>query len=465
MNDTAVRTPPGLLGLPRGELARKIVHMGVGLIAFAVVFLGPLLSAGAAVTALLMNLFVLPRIGGKALWRAEESARGRSIGIVLYPLTVLLLILAFWSRLEVAAAIWGILAFGDGMASVVGMAYGRRALAWNPRKTWAGTIAFAVFGTLGAATLLWWTVVHPLGAGGRSIDLGFVILVAAITAIFAAFLESLPQGLDDNIGVPLVSGLVLFGLLESEGLVLDWTALMPQVAIGVGINLIFAVLAHRARSVDGSGAIAGFLVGSAIYAAIGWRGYLLLLAFFVFGTLATKLGYRRKAKSGLAQEKGGRRSARHALANAGVATFAAIFAFTTPHRELYLLAFAGAFATALADTLGSEIGQLWGRRTFLVTSLKPVSRGTEGAISLEGTLAGVIGAVVIASLGFVAGFYPLWGIGVVTLAAVLGSLLESVVGATLERRALLDNEAVNFLNTLIGALLAALLASLVRLRL
>lgn len=456
-------TPPGLRGLPPGELARKVVHMGVGLIAFAVVFLGPVWSAVAAASALAMNLFVLPRVGGKALWRAEESARGRSVGIILYPLTVLLLILAFWTRLEVAAGIWGILAFGDGMASVIGMAYGRRPLAWNPKKTWAGTIAFAVFGTLGAATLLWWTVVHPLGDGGRAIDLGFVILIAAITAVFAAFLESLPQGLDDNIGVPLVSGLVLFGLVESEGFVPDLAILLPRLGIGALINLAFAGLAYRARSVDRSGAVAGFLVGTAIFTALGWRGYLLLLAFFVFGTLATKLGYRRKAKSGLAQEKGGRRSARHALANAGVATCAAIFALTTPHRELYLLAFAGAFATALADTLGSEIGQLWGRRTFLVTSLKPVPRGTEGAISVEGTLAGVAGAAAIASFGFLAGFYPAWGVAVVTLAAVLGSLLESVVGATLERRALLDNEAVNFLNTLIGALLAVLFATLLAL--
>lgn len=453
---------PGLAGLPHGELARKVVHMAVGLVAFAVVFLGPALSAIAALGALLMNLFVLPRLGGKALWRAEESARGMSIGIVLYPLSVLLLILAFWNRLEVAAAIWGILAFGDGMASVVGMAYGRRPLAWNPRKTWAGTIAFAAFGSLGAAVLLWWTVVHPFGDGGRPIDLGLVVIVAALTATFAAFLESLPQGLDDNIGVPLVSGLVLLGLLDSEGMTLDWAAIGSRAAIGVAINLLLALLALRARSVDRSGAIAGLLVGTAIFAALGWRGYLLLLVFFVFGTLATKLGYRRKATSGLAQERGGRRSARHALANTGVATAAAIFALITPHRELYLLAFAGAFATALADTLGSEIGQLWGRRTFLVTSLKPVPRGTDGAISLEGTLAGVLGAALVAGLGHLAGFYPAWGIAVVTVAAILGSLLESVALASLEKRGLLDNEAVNFLNTLIGALLAAALAVLVR---
>ena len=78
--------------LTRGELARKIVHMAVGLIAFAVVFLGPMWSAVCAVTAIVTNLFVLPAMGGKALWRADETKRGMSLGIVLYPTAVLLLI-------------------------------------------------------------------------------------------------------------------------------------------------------------------------------------------------------------------------------------------------------------------------------------------------------------------------------------------------------------------------------------
>jgi dolichol kinase len=143
--------------LTRGELLRKVTHMGVGLIAFSLRFLGPLWSAVAAAAALCMNLFVLPRVGGRRLWREAEHAAGSSIGIVLYPLAVLLMVLIFWRRLEVAAASWGILAFGDGMASVVGMALGRRKLPWNPRKSWMGTFAYVLFGTVAAAVLLEWT--------------------------------------------------------------------------------------------------------------------------------------------------------------------------------------------------------------------------------------------------------------------------------------------------------------------
>ncbi|MCB1056330.1 MAG: DUF92 domain-containing protein, partial [Acidobacteria bacterium] len=229
----------------------------------------------------------------------------------------------------------------------------------------------------------------------------------------------------------------------------------------VGINLALAIAGFAARSVNVSGMIGGFLIGTLIYACLGWQGYLLLLAFFVLGTGATKLGYRRKAEAGLAQEGGGRRGASHALANTGVAAACALFAVVTPFSPILVLAFAAAFATAAADTASSEIGQLWGRRTFLITTLRPVPRGTEGAVSLEGTLAGIAASAVVAGLGVAVGLFGLAGALVVVVAAFVGTTLESLAGATLENRGLLDNEAMNFLNTLVGALVAAALHALI----
>jgi uncharacterized protein (TIGR00297 family) len=88
-----------------------------------------------------------------------------------------------------------------------------------------------------------------------------------------------------------------------------------------------------------------------------------------------------------------------------------------------------------------------------------VPRGTEGAISLEGTLAGIVASVVIAVLGVAAGLYGWRGVLAVVVAAFVGTMFESVVGAALEKRKLLDNEALNFLNTLVGALVAVIFAS------
>jgi len=451
----AAPAAPSASRLSRGEVLRKLVHMGVGGLAFLLRFLGPLWGAACALAAVLFNLLLLPRLGGRKLWREAETLRGGSWGIVLYPVAVLLLILTFHRRLEVAAAVWGVLAFGDGMASLAGMALGRRKLPWNPRKSWMGSFAYVLFGTLGAAGLLLWT------APGRY-AVGFAFAAGLATALLGAAVESIPQALDDNISVPLLAGLLLFCILLTEG---RWEAvlaagLLPRLAVGAAVNAALGALAFAIRGVDRSGAVVGWAIGTLIWAALGWQGWLLLFAFFVIGTACTKLGYRKKAAAKLAQEKGGRRSARHAIANGGVAALAATFAATTDYPLVFALATAGALATAAADTAGSEIGQLWGRRTFLVTTLRPVARGTQGAVSLEGTLAGVIASALVAALGAWGGLYPWMGALAVVVAAFLGSLLESVIGATIERRGLLDNEAVNFLNTLIGALLAAALSML-----
>lgn len=441
------------------ELLRKAVHMAVGLFAFAVVYLGPLLSALAALAALLFNLFVLPKIGGKVLWRREEEERGRSLGILLYPAAVLALILLYWNRLEVAAGVWAILAFGDGMASVVGKGLGGPKLPWNPRKTFSGSLAYCAFGAAGALTLLWWTLEK---SDQPYHSLYFLALVAGTSAVFAALIESQPIGLDDNISVPFLTAIVMHSMLLTESYWprVDERALAVSFLIGVGINLILAVPAYLAKSVDKSGFVAGILVGATLWMAQGWQGWLVLVVFFVLGTGATKIGYQKKAERKLAQEAGGRRSARHALANTSVAAIAAFFASSTPYPEIFLPAFVAAFATAAGDTLSSEIGQLMGRRTFLITTLKPVPRGTEGAVSLEGTLAGLAGSFAVACLGWALGFYGFLVACLVTVAAFLGTTLESLIGATIEKAGLLDNESVNFLNTLIGALAAAALVAL-----
>lgn len=452
--------------LGRSEALRKATHIGMGLIAFALRFLGPLWSAVLAAAALANNLFLLHRIGGKRLWREHEHAAGSALGIVLYPLTVLLLILVFYRRLEVAAAAWGILAFGDGMATVAGIAWGRRKLPWNPAKSWAGSAAYVLCGTAAAAVLLVWT------APGELYSWPFAVVAGGAAALLAAALESMPQGLDDNLGVPMVAGLFLFCFLLTHN---RWPAflgleraggagpgeLLRRLAVAAAVNAVLAGAAFVARTVDLSGVVAGFLVGTAIYTFLGWRGYLLLMAFFVLGSACTKIGYRRKAAANLAQEKGGRRGARHAFANAGVATACALFAALTPHPALFAVAFAAAFATAAADTSSSEIGQLLGRRTFLITTLRPVPRGTEGAVSLEGTLAGIAASLVVTAIGAAVTLYPWAAVVPIVVAAFVGTTFESVVGAALEKRRLLDNEALNFLNTLVGALAGAALATLV----
>jgi uncharacterized protein (TIGR00297 family) len=433
--------------------------MAVGGFAFLLRWLSWPQAALMALAALLFNWWLLPQLGGRALWREGERGRGYALGILLYPASVLGLILLFREQLWMVAAIWGVLAFGDGMATLVGQALRGPRLPWNPRKGWAGTLAFVGFGTLGAVVLIGWTLRLPPATWGSMRILALALPLAACCAL----VESLPTTLDDNVTVPLAGAVVLPLLVQAAPAQLLGDGGLPQrLALGLVINAAIAVLAWRAGSIDGGGAASAIVIGTLVTGGLGLPGLAVMVAFFIIGSAATKLGYRVKAARGIAQEKGGARGWRNAWANGGVPAALAVMAALAPPalRGLYAIAYAAAVATAAADTCSSEVGKAYGRRTFLITTLKPVPPGTEGAVSLEGTLGGLLGGLMVAAVGAALGLYSWPVAGLVGMAGLLGALAESVVGTVAERRGWMGNDALNALNTAMGAGLAVLLVQL-----
>jgi uncharacterized protein (TIGR00297 family) len=444
--------PETLLGHDRrsAELARQLIHIVTGVWAYLLRWLtpGPLMLLALAATA--FNLWLLPRIGGRWLWRDHEVAAGRAGGIVLYPLTVFLLLGVFYRRPEVAAAGWGLLAFADGAATVVGKRWGVRGLPWNAGKSWVGFFAYAAAGWIAVFSLISWIV------PGRY-EIGFLVWVAAAVAVLGAFLESAPQKLDDNLGVPLVASLFLWCcLLTVDGgrSPLDPSFLQGAV-MGLAVNIALVGVAYRLRTLDKSGAVVACLLGTLVVAFLSWQGYSILLVFFALGSVSTKIGYAAKARKGVAQGRGGRRRAANALANGGVATACAVFAGLTPFPSVFLLAFACALGAAAADTVESEIGQIWGHPTVLITSFRAVEPGTNGGISVVGTVAGLAAALSTVGAGWLVGLYSSTIVLPLSVLALTATLVESLVGATLERAGWLDNDGVNLVNTLLAALLGA----------
>ncbi|MEK6631135.1 MAG: DUF92 domain-containing protein, partial [Acidobacteriota bacterium] len=164
--------------------------------------------------------------------------------------------------------------------------------------------------------------------------------------------------------------------------------------------------------------------------------------------------FRRKALLGIAEERGGRRGGGNAFANTGLAAIAALAAVFTPYHDAALVAFVAALVTGGSDTIASEIGKAWGRRTYLVTTMAEVKPGTPGAMSLEGTAAGVLGALVLASLATWLGLLPASLVWCAVTGAVVGSLVESALAATLEAPGIVNNDMLNFINTATGAIVA-----------
>jgi uncharacterized protein (TIGR00297 family) len=444
------------LTVPSGEWKRKLVHIGVGGFALTLRFLTPYQAALLAIAAFVFNWQVLPRIGGRSMWREEELAKGRARGIVIYPLSVLGLILVFPDRLWMAAAIWGLLALGDGMASMIGQALPGPRLPWNSSKSWLGLIAFVLFGALGAFGLAVWT--EP------DLDPARTFMVILALAFLASLVESMDTTLDDNLTVPAAGAVILPLLHGLDGLGPNGLGLDLRLAQGFVVNAAFAWMALRSKSIDRLGAFSAALIGTVITAGFGLQGFALMAGFFLLGSTVTKLGYTKKAALGIAQEEGGVRGWRNAFANGGIPALLALFGLLSqgPMRTAYLIAYAAAVATAAADTCSSEIGKAYGKRPFLITTLRSVPAGTGGAISVEGTLGGLFGALFIASLGVLTGLFAAEGALIVTLAAFLGALAESIMGRVAAKRGWFDKHALNALNTGLGASLATLISILVR---
>jgi uncharacterized protein (TIGR00297 family) len=232
------------------------------------------------------------------------------------------------------------------------------------------------------------------------------------------------------------------------------------------INAVLIAAASRVPLLTRAGWVHAAALGTMLWGTLGLPGWLAVVAYLALGSLVTRLGFGDKQARGLAEARGGRRGPENVWGSAATGALLALLCAVVaePWRPLLLIGFAASFAAKLADTFGSEIGKRWGRRTVLITTLRPVPPGTEGAISLEGTAASLVGgllmALICSGLGLLAAAGPRLPVLVlVTGVALSATLIESAIGATLQRRwGWLSNELVNGLQTAIAALLAMGLA-------
>ncbi len=208
------------------------------------------------------------------------------------------------------------------------------------------------------------------------------------------------------------------------------------------------------------GYLNAWLLGVIIWGTLSWQGYLIVMFYFLVGSAVTKIGFKEKKAAGIAEGRSGLRGPENVWGSALIATICAIATlfFEENINKLLIIGYLASFATKLSDTTASEIGKAYGKSTFLITTLKPVPRGTEGAVSLEGTLAGMVASLLISLLAWGLGMINFTGVIICLIAAFIATNLESVIGATLQTKlAWLTNEIVNIINTLIGAIVAILI--------
>lgn len=340
-----------------------------------------------------------------------------------------------------------------------------------PAHIFVATVLTVAFGNL-AGQLVRWMTNQPVVAVGGFVAGGFLVaaggqaltvelmgldvtwqvwsFLAASITLTASLVRETVLRRDDALAMVVVA---LGGWLLA-GLVGDVSTLRIAIALAVTVALGYVSFALGAASI--AGMLTGILLGLLTIVLGGYGWFVMLVAFFGIGGLSSKYRYEQKVKRGVAQADEGARGSGNVLANSLVALVAVLAVPVAPELgvsdALVFYAFAGSIAAALADTLSSELGGL-SDDPRLITTFEVVDPGTDGAITWQGTLFGLVGAGIIAGIALLDGV-ALVGVGLIVVAGFVGMTADSFLGATIEGR-LVGNQGINFLATLIAAIVAA----------
>lgn len=283
------------------------------------------------------------------------------------------------------------------------------------------------------------------------------LFLALSAALLAALLRAVFIERDDPL--VLLSVALLLWLFADLAVMVTW----QRILVAMALTVFFGYVSYALGAASVPGMLTGVFLGLLAVVLGGYGWFAILIAFFAIGGLSTKYGYDQKLERGVAEPNEGARGSGNVLGNSAAALLALLLFAASPRLpipgELMRVAFAGSIATALADTLSSEIGGLFDQPR-LVTSLEPVEPGTDGAITWQGELAGIAGAAIVGVLCIVVFGYDAIGVSVIVGAGVAGMSADSLAGATIEG-SLVGNQTVNFLATITGGLVGALLALLV----
>lgn len=221
------------------------------------------------------------------------------------------------------------------------------------------------------------------------------------------------------------------------------------------IAVFIIIYAHMKGKIDISAVLASGFVGTIVLITLGerWRFIYMILGFFIFGNFITKYKYSIKEKRKVAE---GIRTFRNVFGNGGAATLYSLFFFVT-QSPVFLFGILGAMATAAADTFATEIGQVHEKKPRLITNFKKVNVGRSGAVSTPGLIGSLIGSTLISLIPLLFGSIPqVFLIG--TVSGFLGCIVDSFIGATIERKKI-DKHMTNFIATFSGGAFATVLSA------
>lgn len=207
------------------------------------------------------------------------------------------------------------------------------------------------------------------------------------------------------------------------------------------LPLFIALFGLESKSLTFKGALSAVLLSYIILLRQNMHWFAILFSFYIIGTFVTRLRKEEKRKHSLIQKT---RGPWNVVGNAGMAMLMALLGGLPG-----LIGFVGAISTATADTISSEVGVLSKSPPRLVTNLKKVPAGTNGAITILGTFSGALGTFAIGTVALLEAGVTI--IPVAVISGVIGCFADSYIGIILENRGVIGNSTTNFLATATGA--------------
>ena len=451
------------------EFSRKLVHLVVGTIVSACPFIfksniPPILLAGIFI---FINALALKTDKFKGIHSTDRF----SYGTVYFPISFLILALFWWEKPITLILSMLIMTFSDTIAAVIGerTPQPRNFRIWDDIKSIEGCLgmflsSFMVI-YIGTDLFAW------LFGAAFFIPLPILIGASGFVAMIVTLSEAVSSKGSDNFSVPIMAA------LSYDIYLINYThGTLDNLLVWAITSAIVFYGAYKFKSLSESGVISAYAMGIIIFGTGGFIWITPILIFFVLSSALSKL-----PKTENTLQKYPRRDIVQVIANGGAATIISVINFYSPNDQLFIL-YLAAIAAATADTWASEIGLLSPWDPIHITKLKSVIKGTSGGISLLGTLGSVLGATVIGITGVQLGL-PASLLGIIIFTGTAGGLVDSLLGGSIqatfqctkcknitEKRKhcnlasmhvsglyLVDNDMVNFLNTISGIIIVLIL--------
>ncbi|MCX7830396.1 MAG: DUF92 domain-containing protein, partial [Acidobacteria bacterium] len=281
---------------------RKLIHLSMGFFALTLKWMTPWQALLCALIAFAHNVFIFPLYGRKKIEKDEEVKKGYT-GITSYPAVVFFLILfsfvfnsARVNSLTIAAMAWAVLAFGDSLSALTGMAIKGSKLPWNKNKTVAGFVAFIVFGAVASYLM-------AVYFNNDFYSNNYLISIILLSSVIAGIVESIDGQFDDNLGFPFVAfsilSFIIYPSLNKDDLyfshlqsseISEWFYFV----LAFLFNIILAFTALKKKWVSMQGFLFGMLIGFSVIISLGYKGFLVLCLFYIFANFSTF--YKSKIK-------------------------------------------------------------------------------------------------------------------------------------------------------------------------